>query len=185
MKKSLLRLFVIGFSFSIFLAACGRKEKAPPAPVPVPPINDFALENLLSEFPGEIKTSEYAGKVQLVLFLRSDDMACRNSIIEWNALHEEFAPRGLAIVGALADDRPDNVLAVEAVNLGTLFPVGLARDHVVAAFGGPSAIRAIPTAFLLSRDGALLRTYEGFAPIDHIRDDVSRALEGQELAVRN
>ena len=186
MKKHFLQFLILNSAFLILLAtACSRKEKSPPAPVPVPPIDNFALKNLLSEFPGEIKTSEYAGKVQLILFLRSDDMACRSSIGEWNSLHEEFASRGLAIVGALADNRPDDVLAVEAVNLGTLFPVGLAPDHVVAAFGGPSAIRAIPTAFLLSHDGSLLRTYAGYEPLQNLRDDVSRALEGQELAVRN
>ncbi|MGD9780823.1 MAG: TlpA disulfide reductase family protein [Kiritimatiellia bacterium] len=186
MNKHFLRFLILNSAFFILLsAACSRKKETPPEPLPVPPIDNFALKNLLSEFPGEIKTSEYAGKVQLILFLRSDDRACRSSIVEWNNLHEEFASRGLAIVGALADHRPDDVLAVEAANLGTLFPVGLALDHVVAAFGGPSAIRAIPTAFLLSRDGTLLRTYAGYEPLQNLRDDVSRALEGQELAVRN
>ena len=185
MKNFALKFFILNFSFFILLTACGRKKETTPGPIPIPPINNIALKNLLSEFPSEIKTSEYAGKVQLILFLRSDDPACRGSIAVWNGLQKDFADRGLAIVGALADERPADILAVEAANLGTLFPVGLAFDHVVAAFGGPAAIRAIPTAFLLSRDGALLRTYAGYETLENLRDDVSRALEGQELAVRN
>ena len=172
---------LIPVSCLLFSAACGRKQEAVPAPVPVPPINNFTLQNLLSEFPGEIRTAEYAGKIQLVLFFRTDDHGCRGSIRDWNALHKDFADRGFVLVGAVADPRPADQLAAEAAGLGAAFPVGLAPEHVVAAFGGPAAIRAIPTAFLLSRDGALLRTYSGYEPLDRLRADLAAALDGQEL----
>lgn len=183
MNKFLLaaKFLILNCSFLILLAACGRKEAPAPAPVPVPPISNFTLKNLLSEFPGEIRTAEYAGKVQLVLFFRTDDAACRGSIQDWNSLQKEFADRGFVLVGAVVDNRPPDVVAAEAVALGAAFPVGFAADPVVAAFGGPAAIRAIPTAFLLSRDGALLRTYAGYEPLDRYRADLAAALDGQPL----
>ena len=167
----------------LILSACGRKPEAPPVDLgPAPAISDFVLKNLASEFPGEIKTAEYAGKVQLVIFFRTDDPACRGSIAGWNGLQKEFFDRGFVLVGVVVDERPVAKLAAEAAALGAEFPVGLATDaRLVEAFGGSAAIRAIPTAFLLNRDGALARTYPGYEPLAALRDDVVRVLDGQPL----
>ena len=175
---------LIPVSCLLLLSACGRKPAAPPADLgPAPTIAGFVLKNLASEFPGEIKSAEYAGKVQLVIFLRTDDPACRGSVAGWNGLQKEFFDRGFVLVGVVADDgRPVAEISAEAAGLGADFPVGLASDaRLVDAFGGPAAIRAIPTAFLLTRDGALARTYPGYEPLDDLRADVDRVLDGQPL----
>ncbi len=184
MKKSVLKSCVLGSTFLILLAtACSRKKDAAPVDLgPAPAIADFVLKNLASEFPGEIQTAEYAGQVQLVLFFRTDDPACRGAVAGWNGLQKEFHDRGFVLVGVVVDDRPVAQLSAEAAAFGAEFPVGLATDaRLVAAFGGPAAIRAIPTAFLLTRDGALARTYPGFEPLAALRDDVVRVLDGQPL----
>ena len=183
MKKFFLRFFILNYAFLILLSAgCGRKKEAPVDLGPAPTISGFVLKNLASEFPGEIKTAEYADKVQLVLFFRTDDPACRGSIADWNALQKDFADRGFVLVGVVVDDRPVAQIAAEVVALRADFPVGLAGDaRLVEAFGGPAAIRAIPTAFLLGRDGAIARTYAGFEPLSALRDDVARVLDGQPL----
>ena len=183
MKKNFLQFLILNSAFLILLSAgCGRKKEAPVDLGPAPTISGFVLKNLASEFPGEIKTAEYADKVQLVLFFRSDDPACRGSIADWNALQKDFADRGFVLVGVVVDDRPVAQIAAEVVALRADFPVGLASDaRLVEAFGGPAAIRAIPTAFLLGRDGALARTYPGYEPLAALRDDVVRVLDGQPL----
>ena len=183
MKRFVFKFFILNCSFLILLsAACGRKKEVPVDLGPAPTVSDFVLKNLASEFPGEIKTAEYAGKVQLVLFFRTDDPACRGALADWNGLQKDFGDRGLALVGVVVDDRPVAKLSAEAAALGAAFPVGLAADaRLVDAFGGPAAIRAIPTAFLLGRDGVLARTYAGFEPLPALRDDVACALDGQPL----
>ena len=183
MIKHFLFLTLI-FSFLILCSACGRKPPEP-APPPPPPVNNFALKNLASEFPDEIRTTNYSGKVQLVLFFLADDAACRGSVPGWNALQKEFGSRGFTIVGAIADDRRPDEIAADVVALDAAWPVGLAEPPVVAAFGGPAAIRAIPTAFLLSREGAIVRIYPGYEPPDRLRDDIDRLLDGRELVDRN
>ena len=177
-KSSLL----IPLACLLLLSACGRKKEVPVDLGPAPTISDFVLKNLASEFPGEIKTAEYADKVQLVIFFRTDDPACRGAVAGWNGLQKEFHDRGFVLVGVVVDDRPVAQLSAEAAAFGAEFPVGLATDaRLVAAFGGPAAIRAIPTAFLLTRDGALARTYPGYEPLAALRDDVVRVLDGQSL----
>ena len=183
MNKAFFKFLILNSTFLILLStACSRKKEVPVDLGPAPTISGFVLKNLASEFPGEIKTADYAGKVQLVLFFRSDDPACRGSIADWNGLQKDFADRGFVLVGVVVDDRPVAQIAAEVVALRADFPVGLASDtRLVEAFGGPAAIRAIPTAFLLGRDGAIARTYAGFEPLPALRDDVARVLDGQPL----
>ena len=187
MKKLIfLSFFILNFSFLLVFSSCTRKETPPPvAPVPIPPIHNFALQNLLSEFPAEIQTTNYSGQVQLIVFFRVDNPACRGSIPDWNALQADFSPRGFTLVGAITDQRAPDQVAPDALALGATFPLGLATPPVLTAFGGPSALRAIPTAFLLSRDGSLLRTYSGFEPLPRLREDIHHALDGQDLIDRN
>ena len=183
MNKAFFKFLILNSTFLILLStACSRKKEVPVDLGPAPAISDFVLKNLASEFPGEIQTADYSGKVQLVLFFRSDDPACRGSVADWNGLQKDFAGRGFVLVGVVVDDRPVAQIAAEVVALRADFPVGLASDaRLVEAFGGPAAIRAVPTAFLLGRDGAIARTYAGFEPLPALRDDVARVLDGQPL----
>ena len=146
MKNSILKFFILNSTFLILLStACSRKKEVPVDLGPAPAISDFVLKNLASEFPGEIKTADYAGKVQLVLFFRSDDPACRGSIADWNGLQKDFADRGFALIGVVVDDRPVAQIAAEVVALHADFPVGLASDtRLVEAFGGPAASAPSP-----------------------------------------
>ena len=181
MTKSIFKFLILNFSFLIAFTSCGKKPAADEALV-IPPVNDFALQNLASEFPGTLRTAKYAGKVQLVVFFRSDDPASRGSIADWNGLQKDFAARGFTLVGAIADDRADDLLVPEVAALGADFPVGHADAAVIAAFGGPAAIRAIPTFFLLDRDGRIAATYAGFVQLTSLRDDIGHLLDGLPLA---
>lgn len=181
MKKYFLSFFLLPFAFFIAFTSCGRQPEPAGEAGPPPTPAGFVMKNLVSEFPGEIKMADYAGQVRLVLFLRTDDPGCRGSIPGWNSLQAEYAGRGFTLVGAVVDDRPVAQLAREAAEFEAAFPVGLADPPVVAAFGGPAAIRAIPSAFLLSRGGAILRAYAGFEPLERYRDDIASALDGRPL----
>lgn len=170
----------------LFLSACGRQARAPKEDVlPAPAVNDLVLKNLTSEFPGEIRTVTYADQVQLVIFFRTDDHACRGILPEWNALQNQFQSRGFTLIGILTDNRSPDAVSAELASLDLSWPVGLATPSILAAFGGDSKLHAIPTAFLLSREGNLVRTYAGFEPIAHIREDIDLLLDGQELPDRN
>jgi peroxiredoxin len=172
-------LLIPGFCL-LLLAACGRRTAEPPPPPP-PPVNDLVLRNLADEFPGEIQTADFAGQVQLLVFFRTDDAPSRATIPEWNALQTDYADRGFTVVGLAADPRPAAAIAQETASLGAAFPVGLADIPTIAAFGGPDAIRAIPTAFLLDRNGAIARAYAGFQPWPILRADIDAALDGLPL----
>ena len=185
-KLNFFPILILNFSFLLVFSSCTRKEVPPPTPpVTIPPIHNFSLQNILSEFPAEIKTTNYSGHVQLIVFLRVDNPACRGSIPDWNALQNDFSSRQFTLIGAITDSRKPDEISADALTLGATFPLGLAEEPVLIAFGGPSALRAIPTAFLLSRDGFLLRTYSGFEPLARLREDIDHALDGKDLIDRN
>ena len=173
-RDPLVRLLLAG-ALGLLLASCSCRP-VPPAPVPIPPIHDFTLKNLASEFPGEIETVHYAGQVQLIIFLLTDDPGCRATLAEWNRLQQGYAAAGFTVIGVVADDRPLAAITAEAAELAPEFPLGLADVPVVTAFGGLSAIRAVRTLFLLDRAGNLAHTYTGFVPMDTLRDDIAALL---------
>jgi len=177
---------LLGFSFLIFLTACGKKSCESTEPtLPPQTANDLILESLTGEFSGKIHTAELAGQVQLILFFRSDDEACRGMVPDWNTLQNDFESRGFSLVGAIVDDRSPEVLTAELDSLDLSWPVGLATDCVMGAFLDETVVHAIPTAFLLSREGTVMRVYTGFEPIPHIREDIDLLLNDQELPDRN
>ena len=180
-KTTAFSILALSLCAALLLAACGRKPAPVETPAPIPPVNNFQMQNLLSEFPGTITTADYAEQVQLIIFLRTDGAGIAQAIADWNTLQHDFAGDGFTVLGAVVDDRPNDQLAPEAIALNAAFPIGQADAPIVTAFGGAAAIRAIPTAFLLTRDGALARTYPGYVPLAALRDDVVRVLDGQPL----
>ena len=141
-RDPLVRLLLAG-ALGLLLASCSCRP-VPPAPVPIPPIHDFTLKNLASEFPGEIETVHYAGQVQLIIFLLTDDPGCRATLAEWNRLQQGYAAAGFTVIGVVADDRPLATITTEVGELTPEFPLGLADVPVVTAFGGPAPSAPCP-----------------------------------------
>ncbi len=176
-------VFLIAFVLVALLVACGRQTPEPPPPPP--PVHDLELPSLLGDAPEPIRTIDFAGRVQFLIFLHTDNESCLDTIPAWNALQEVFGPSGFQVVGIVVDNRPRAALASEAAGLGSVFPIGVGSEDVVAAFGGVDALRAIPTAFLLDRAGNLARAYPGFPPWLEIREDIHHALDGSPLPDRS
>lgn len=174
---------------ALLLPAC-KRAKAPEtllAPDPdVPPpaaVDDFTMESLLTEFPGHVRSADYAGQPQLVIFFLPDDPACAAAIEGWNVLQRDCAPRGLAILGLVPDPRPTAELRplVAALSPAPAFPTGRADSAIITAFGSPEALRVVPTAYLLDATGAVVRYYPGHVRPEWVREDLDAILSGAPL----
>jgi peroxiredoxin len=172
------------------MAGCKPAKKAPESLLPsdpdVPPpaaVNDFTMDNLVGEFPGRIRSADYAGNPQLVLFFLPDDDSCAAALPAWNDLQRDYAPRGFTILGLIPDSRPADALhpLVAALDPAPAFPTGRADSAIIVAFGSPTALRVVPTAFLLDASGNVVRCYQGHTRPEWIREDLDALLSGAPL----
>jgi hypothetical protein len=186
---SLAAVAVLAAALVAALPAC-KRAKAPEALLPsdpdVPPpaaINDFTMENLVGEFPGTVRSADYAGQPQLVLFFLADDESCASALPDWNALQRDYGPRGFTILGLIPDPRPAIALRplVAALSPVPAFPTGRADSAIITAFGTPTALRVVPTAYLLDASGSVIRYYQGHTRPEWIREDLDALLSGAPL----
>ena len=77
------------------------------------------------------------------------------------------------MVGLTVDNGPAEQVAQAVGKFGLSYPVGLAGRDVQQAYGG---IRAVPTKFLLDRNGNVVKQYQGVVPEDQLRADVEAVL---------
>jgi peroxiredoxin len=116
---------------------------------------EFALKDLAGK---SVKLSDYRGKVVVVNFWASWCLPCRLEIPAFVKLHEKYQARGLEIIGVSVDeDGPDGVQSVvrtERIN----YPVVMATPDIIGSYG---PINAIPTTFVLDRQGQVYQIHRG------------------------
>lgn len=148
------RLAVSLLLFSLALPAFARKESQEPAPPAKAPA--FSLPSRT----GTLSSNDLAGKVVYVDFWASWCGPCRMSFPWLKSLHEHYGAKGLMVVAINLDK--DREAALEF--LGD-FPAPF-----VVAFdpAGKTAeafkVSAMPSSFLVGRDGTILHAQAGFDP---------------------
>ncbi len=121
----------------------------------------FALFNLNGE---KVSTERFQGRVILINFWATWCAPCREEIPYLNELHQKYKEDGLVVIGISLDyGGPEQVAKflekykVEYINL-------MGDDAVVKAFSsipGMSPNQAIPTTFLIDREGQVSRKFVG------------------------
>jgi len=109
-----------------------------------------------------LSLSKLRGDVVLIEFWTFDCYNCRNTLPWLQAIHAEYAPRGLRVVSVhtpeLPQERvPDNVRAA-VKELGVTFPVMLDTDF---SYWQALRNRYWPAFYLVNRDGSIALTAVG------------------------
>lgn len=105
----------------------------------------------------------YRGDVALINFWATWCGPCKREIPDLVAISREMAPRNVKIIG-ISTDRGSNVLdevsSFVAEN-GIPYQIVISNEDLESAFGN---IRAIPTSFLIDRNGNIAQTIVGARP---------------------
>jgi thiol-disulfide isomerase/thioredoxin len=141
-------------------------------PEPVPAFN-------LQSFSGQtLNPAEWRGKVVILNFWATWCGPCRYEIPELMALQKQF-PNSLQVIGMSVDEAPPAQVKQFADRMGITYPVTIASDQLQNRFGG---ILALPTSFVLDRQGRVVQKHVGLVPQDYYATEIAY-LAGKKVDV--
>ena len=98
--------------------------------------------------------TEYAGKPILMIFWATDCPACIQELPELIALHEEYAKKGLVMLGvSLPHDTPSHIKAMREDRGLPYTLIWDSEGEISSAFNN---VRVTPTHYLISPEGKIV-----------------------------
>ncbi|MCC6414420.1 MAG: TlpA family protein disulfide reductase [Opitutaceae bacterium] len=113
----------------------------------IQPAPDWTLPDLDGR---PVNSAQFAGKVVVVDFWATWCPPCREEIPGYIALQEKYGKDGLVIIGVSLDRGGPAKVRDFAKKFGINYPLVMGDSEAIAGFGD---ISAIPTTFLIDREG--------------------------------
>jgi thiol-disulfide isomerase/thioredoxin len=126
-----------------------------------------------------VSTASLKGKVTLVNFWATWCPPCRQEIPELVALQEKFKDQ-LQIISISEDEAPPAALKAFARGAHINYPIVIMTAEIEQGFGG---VPALPTSFLINKDGGVMNKHVGYYTIDVWEREI-RALSGLDVDAR-
>ena len=120
-----------------------------------------------------IHSSDFKGKVVILDFWATWCPPCKAEIPGFIALQKKYGKNGLAVIGVSVDEGGADVVKPFAQQSGMNYTVVLADDKTAQAFGG---IEAIPTTFIIDREGRIVTKHLGFTEKDEFEKELKPLL---------
>lgn len=129
-----------------------------------------------------VALSSFKGKVVLVNFWGTWCEPCRGEIPILIRMQQQYAAKGFTILGVATNDDQKAVdpfihntqFNVDGHQMTMNYPIVMGSDDISTKFGG---LLGMPTSFLISRDGKIIKRYIGaFANADEIDKQVESHL---------
>jgi len=120
-----------------------------------------------------IELSQLRGKVVVLDFWSTTCAPCMSQIKVLDALARRMGSRGLEIVGVSAGGESFDEVAAFLARRGAPYPVAVDADGAVT---DSYRVRALPTLYVLDREGRIAASHVGFWPEDDIAEEVADAL---------
>jgi cytochrome c-type biogenesis protein len=130
---------------------------------------------------GEVQLSSLKGKVVLLNFWATWCEPCRGEIPILIGLQDKYASKGFTMLGASMDDDGakavdpflQNKFNVDGKEQTMDYPIVLGSDAITDQFGG---LLGMPTSYLISRDGKIVKKYIGVVNEPQITKDIESQL---------
>ena len=153
--------------------------ESPKADANLEPEPNVTFKNLEG---GDVALSSLKGKVVLLNFWATWCEPCRGEIPVLIGLQQQYSSKGFTMLGASMDDDPTKVVPqfvktnefkVDGKDETMNYPIVAGSDAITDQFGG---LLGMPTSFLISRDGKIVKRYIGVVNPAQITKDIESQL---------
>jgi len=158
--------FVLG-ALALGLGGCGPKSKQEPPPKPAaapasaPQLGLAPSWRLHDLEGGWVDSEQFRGKLVVLDFWATWCGPCRQEIPGYVELQKKYASEGLVVIGVSLDEGGPAIVKKFVQKYGVSYQIVMGDDQITEAFGG---IHAIPTTFIIGRDGRILDHKVGAVP---------------------
>ena len=121
----------------------------------------------------KISLSDFRGKVVIIDFWATWCPPCRRGIPDLISLKKEYKNK-VVIIGISLDVQTKKDVVPFMKKMGINYPVVYATNGVVRAYGN---IDAIPTSFVISKDGKIVNHHVGLTPKEVYKDEINKLLK--------
>jgi peroxiredoxin len=132
---------------------------------------DFTLKDADGK---TVKLSDYKGKVVLLDFFATWCGPCKIEIPWFKEFERTYKDKGFSVLGVSMDDEGWEVVKPFLHDVGVNYRVVIGNDSTAQAYGG---VDALPTAFLIDREGRIAATHVGLAGRNEFQDGIEKLLQ--------
>jgi cytochrome c biogenesis protein CcmG/thiol:disulfide interchange protein DsbE len=149
------------------------RVETPPPPLLAngTPAPDFTVHDLSGK---PVKLSDFRGKVVLLDFWATWCGPCKMEIPWFMEFERKYKDRGFAVLGVSMDDDGWPTIKPFVKDIGMNYRVVLGNDQTGDLYGG---IEALPTAFLIDREGRVAIEHVGLSSRREFEDGIENLLE--------
>lgn len=160
----------------LLLAACSSSVRSDRAAAVKPDKDrrsapDFTLKDADGR---SVRLSDYRGKVVLLDFWATWCGPCAMEIPWFMDLERRQKDHGFAVLGVSMDDEGWEAVKPFVSKLGVNYRVLMGNDYTAQLYGG---VDALPTTFLIDREGRIAAVHVGLADRRDFEDGVQRLLQ--------
>lgn len=149
----------------------GIPQEAVPAKRAVfKPAPEFSLQDVNGI---EVKLSDFKNKVVIIDFWATWCPPCRQEIPHFIGLYSQYKGQGLEIIGIALDTKGAKVVPLFVEQNSINYAVLLGNQDVADLYGG---IAAIPTTFIVDREGNISKKYIGYNDKEVFERDIKELL---------
>ena len=131
----------------------------------------------LPTYDGEVVTlAPQDSMVTLVVFWATWCIPCIEEIPQLKHFQKTYADRGFRVISINIDDPEGHTAPLMAQQFELNYPVLVDDGTAEEAFGG---LRALPTSFLVGRDGTVKKRLEGLYPQEKLEGMILAELQGE------